>query len=70
PGLQDWDFSAFKNIPIHESKSLQFRAEFFNVFNHVNFRLPNSDISQPSTFGEITEALPGRVVQLALKLFF
>jgi hypothetical protein len=69
PGLQQWDFSAFKNIPIRESKSLQFRAEFFNVFNHANFRLPNNDISSPN-FGEISEALPGRLVQLALKFVF
>jgi hypothetical protein len=70
PGYQQWDFSAFKNIPLHESKSLQFRAEFFNTFNHPNFRLPNNDISNPSTFGEITEALPGRLVQLAVKFLF
>ncbi len=69
PGLQQWDFSAFKNIPIRESKSLQFRAEFFNVFNHANFRLPNNDISSPN-FGVISEALPGRLVQLALKFLF
>ena len=69
PGLQEWDFSLFKNIPIHESKSLQFRAEFFNVFNHANFRLPDNDISSP-TFGEISESLPGRQVQLALKFYF
>ena len=69
PGLEQWDFSAFKNIPIRESKSLQFRAEFFNVFNHANFRLPNNDISSPN-FGEISEALPGRLVQLALKFIF
>jgi carboxypeptidase family protein len=69
PGYQEWDFSAFKNIPIKESKTLQFRAEFFNVFNHANFRLPDNDISSP-TFGEISEALPGRQVQLALKFLF
>jgi hypothetical protein len=69
PGLRQWDFSAFKNIPIRESKSLQFRAEFFNVFNHANFRLPNNDISSPN-FGEISEALPGRLVQMALKFLF
>jgi hypothetical protein len=69
PGLQEWDFSAFKNIPIHESKSLQFRAEFFNVFNHANFRLPDNDVSSP-TFGEISESLPGRQVQVALKFYF
>jgi hypothetical protein len=69
PGYQEWDFSAFKNIPIRESKSLQFRAEFFNVFNHANFRLPDNDISSPN-FGRITEALAGRQVQLALKFLF
>ena len=69
PGYQQWDFSLFKDIPIKESKRLQFRAEFFNVFNHPNFRLPDNDISSP-TFGQIQEALPGRLVQLALKFLF
>ena len=69
PGYQEWDFSAFKNIPLKESMNLQFRAEFFNVFNHANFRLPNNDISSPN-FGVISEALPGRQVQLALKFLF
>jgi Carboxypeptidase regulatory-like domain/TonB dependent receptor len=69
PGLADWDFSAFKSFSITESKSLQFRAEFFNFLNHPNFRLPDNDISSP-TFGEISEALPGRQIQLALKFLF
>jgi outer membrane receptor protein involved in Fe transport len=69
PGYQQWDFSLFKDIPIKESKRLQFRAEFFNVFNHANFRLPDNDISSPN-FGQIQEALPGRLVQLALKFLF
>jgi hypothetical protein len=69
PGLADWDFSAFKSFPITESKSLQFRAEFFNFLNHPNFRLPDNDISSP-TFGEISQALPGRQIQLALKFLF
>jgi hypothetical protein len=69
PGYQQWDFSLFKDIPIREAKRLQFRAEFFNVFNHANFRLPDNDISSP-TFGQIQNALPGREVQLALKFLF
>jgi hypothetical protein len=69
PGYQQWDFSLFKDIPIREAMRLQFRAEFFNVFNHANFRLPDSDISSP-TFGQIQNALPGRLVQLALKFLF
>jgi hypothetical protein len=69
PAFQEWDFSALKSIPIHESMNLQFRAEFFNIFNNVNFRLPDNDISSPN-FGQIQAAQPGRVVQLALKLLF
>jgi len=69
PGYAQWDFSAFRNIRIVESKDLQFRAEFFNLFNHANFRLPNSDISSP-TFGQIQQALPPRLIQLALKFRF
>jgi hypothetical protein len=69
PAYQQWDFSAMKNIRLAESKDLQFRAEFFNLFNHPNFRLPDSDISSP-TFGQVQEALPPRLIQLALKFMF
>jgi hypothetical protein len=69
PGYQEWDFSVFKNFPIKESRNIQFRGEFFNLFNHPNFRLPVNDISSPN-FGQITEASPGRLVQLALKFMF
>ncbi|MGH9431935.1 MAG: carboxypeptidase regulatory-like domain-containing protein [Terriglobia bacterium] len=69
PGLAQWDFSAFKNVPLSESKSLQFRVEIFNIFNRANFRLPNNDISSPA-FGQIQQALPPRLIQLALKFLF
>jgi Carboxypeptidase regulatory-like domain/TonB dependent receptor-like, beta-barrel len=69
PGLAQWDFSAFKNIRVTESKELQFRAEFFNLFNRANFRLPNSDISS-TTFGQIQQALSPRLIQFALKFIF
>ncbi|HEV2350684.1 MAG TPA: TonB-dependent receptor [Terriglobia bacterium] len=69
PGLAQWDFSAIKNIRVAESKDLQFRAEFFNLFNRTNFRLPNSDISS-TTFGQIQQALSPRLVQFALKFLF
>jgi len=36
PGLQDWDFSVFKMFPINEQRRFEFRAEFFNIWNHVN----------------------------------
>ena len=69
PGLGQRDFSTFNNIRLTESNCLQFRAEFFNLFNRANFRLPNGDISS-STFGRIQQALPSRLVQFALKFLF
>jgi hypothetical protein len=69
PGYGNWDFSVFRNIRIVESKELQFRAELFNVLNHANFRLPDSDISSP-TFNQIQAAQPAREIQLALKFLF
>ncbi|HEX6804654.1 MAG TPA: carboxypeptidase regulatory-like domain-containing protein [Terriglobales bacterium] len=69
PSYKDWDFSAFKNIRLTESKSFQFRAEFFNFLNHPNFRIPDSDISSP-TFNRIQSAQPPRLIQLALKFLY
>ena len=69
PGYADWDFSLFKDIRVAEGKQFEFRAEFFNVLNHPNFRLPDSDISSP-TFNQILTALPPRLLQLALKFTF
>jgi hypothetical protein len=69
PGYAEWDFSAFKAIPVTEGKEFQFRAEFFNLLNHPNFRLPDSDISSP-TFNQILEAQDPRLIQLALKFLF
>jgi hypothetical protein len=69
PRYADWDFSMFKDFRVTESKDIQFRAEFFNLLNHPNFRLPDSDISSP-TFNTIQAALPPRVIQLALKFLF
>jgi len=69
PGFQQWDFSALKNFYFTESRNLQFRAEFFNVFNHANFGLPVNDMNSANT-GTIQTSQAGRLVQLALKFFF
>jgi hypothetical protein len=69
PGYAHWDFSAFKNIRVTEGKEFQFRAEFFDLLNHPNFRLPDSDISSP-TFNSILAAQDPRLIQLALKFTF
>ena len=71
PGYQQWDLAALKNFRFTETKTLQFRAEFFNVFNHANFGIPVNDLNTPpGTTGSIQTSQPGRLVQLALKFLF
>jgi len=69
PGLVNFDLSIFKNIKFTESKSLQFRWEMFNAFNHVNLGNPNTDRSS-GQFGLITYAGAARIMQAGLKLYF
>jgi len=69
PGVQQWDFSALRSFRFTESKNLQFRAEFFNLFNHANFGLPVNDLNSQD-FGKIQTSQPGRLVQVALKFLF
>jgi hypothetical protein len=78
PGYQVWDFSLFKNFPIKERAKLEFRAEFFNVFNHPNLQFaksgPQNSINTTTfgtpQFGFLTAARDPRQIQLALKLSF
>lgn len=69
PRYFDWDMGVDKNFPVTEHLRLQFRAEFFNAFNTVNFNNPTATVSS-GNFGNITGAGGPRIGQLALKLFF
>ena len=69
PSYKDVDFSAFKDFPVTERAKLQFRAEFFNLFNHTNFQNPTNDI-QSSAFGGIFSSNFAREIQVAAKLIF
>lgn len=75
PGEVEFDPSLLKNFVFKESRYLQFRAEFFNVFNHPNFDNPTTTETS-STFGRITSAgvqdprLTSRQIQFALRLVF
>ncbi len=69
PGFQKINFSLLKNIPLKEEMKLQFRAEFFNLFNHPNFDLPDNFVGSP-TFGAIRSAQSPRRIQFGLKLVF
>ncbi|HVY93557.1 MAG TPA: carboxypeptidase regulatory-like domain-containing protein [Bryobacteraceae bacterium] len=69
PGIQNVDFSLFRNFAMGESRHLQFRAECFNLLNHANLGLPENDLQSPA-FGQILQAAPPRLLQLALKFVF
>jgi hypothetical protein len=70
-GPMHWnvDYSIFKNIPLTESVKFQFRAEFFNFFNHVNLGQPVNYVTSPS-FGQIVDAGPPRIMQFGGKFIF
>jgi len=72
PAYYNEDFSLFKKIYLPgEARYLEFRAEFFDVFNRVVFGGPAANINNPTTFGVISsQANTPRVIQFALKLVF
>jgi carboxypeptidase family protein len=79
PGLGFWNFdmSLGKSTSITERVKLEFSADFFNLFNHVNFLDPSLDTTNPSTFGVInTQLVPAdriqgsRWIQLGLRIRF
>jgi hypothetical protein len=69
PRYADTDLALEKNFVIHESMKFQFRSEFYNAFNNVNFGTPNQNLLS-SGFGQITSANSPRILQLALKFLF
>jgi Carboxypeptidase regulatory-like domain/TonB dependent receptor len=75
PGINNWDFAVFKRTPITERVGLEFRTEFFNLFNHPYFGMPATGFGAPG-FGAVTTtvgagaASPERLIQFALKLVF
>jgi hypothetical protein len=72
PGLDNYDMALLKNLRLTESKSLQFRVEAFNVFNHAQFFGPQAvdgNIAS-STFSQVINANPPRLVQFGAKFFF
>jgi len=86
PGRDNWNLSLYKNFVFSEARgsSLQFRAEFYNIWNHTQWIgdtqnggistnasfLKDGSLDPTSNFGHVTNAYDPRVIQLALKLFF
>jgi hypothetical protein len=76
PGFKDMAFSVFKDTLVGERITLQLRAEFFNIFNLVNFDVPGGVVGSPG-FGLITSTIAtpsppvtSRQIQFALKFLF
>ena len=69
PGINSWDLAMFKAFRIRESVSLQFRAEFFNAFNHPDWGIPGRDVGAGG-LGLINSASDPRIIQFGLKLLF
>ena len=69
PGDSTTDLAVMRYVGLGPRMRLQLRGEFFNTFDQVNFNKPVTNISS-TTFGRITGAGPGRVVQLAAKLIW
>ncbi|HXY24621.1 MAG TPA: TonB-dependent receptor [Candidatus Acidoferrum sp.] len=78
PGFQTWDVSLFKTFPVREEMRFEFRAEFFNAWNHANPEFTNPDTVAENTGIELGSASygftgytrPPRRIQFALKFYF
>jgi hypothetical protein len=74
PSLQIWDMAMAKNFHFNSSSYVQARVEFFNIFNMVNFDVPNTAVNNQSTLGRITRTDPSsgdpRILQFGLKFVF
>jgi hypothetical protein len=70
PALNSTDFAILKDFPFKERYRFEFRSEFFNTFNQVSFRQPDTGITDGAAFGTIQGANPGRVIQFGLKFFW
>jgi hypothetical protein len=72
PGVNNFDAALLKDLRVAEGKSLQFRLEAFNLFNHAQFfgsSAVNGNITSPA-FGQVVSAAPPRLVQASMKFVF
>ena len=72
PGIENFDLTLKKRVRLGDTKSLEFRVEAFNAFNHAQFFGPNSVQGEilDSNFGYVIKAQPPRLVQIAMKYTF
>ncbi len=77
PGINNWDLTFFKNVPVKERVRFQFRWEMYNAFNHTQFngvdagaRFDAQGRQINTRFGEITSSRSPRIQQLSLRISF
>ncbi len=79
PGIDNFDFAVFKRTQVSEKLGIEFRTEFFNLFNHPYFSMPATGfggVGVSNGFGVINSTIQGgvaspeRLVQFALKVVF
>jgi hypothetical protein len=70
PGFERVDLGAFRNFKVTSRVNFQFRAEAFNLFNHVNWATIGTSLSTSSTFGKVQSSRDPRILQIALKASF
>lgn len=70
PHISNTDFAILKTIAFSETRRIDFRAEFFNIFNHTQFFNPDGNTSDGGQFGQVGQARDPRLMQFALKFFF
>lgn len=69
PAENNWNWALFKTFPMGEKIKLQFRAEFFNIWNHPNFLRVSTGFGS-GNFGQVTSALDERQIEFGLRLDF
>ena len=70
PGIINLDFALHKTLLQRERTNLEFRTEFFNLFNHTQFFNPGGDVTGGTAFGLVSRARDPRLIQVALRLAF
>jgi outer membrane receptor for Fe3+-dicitrate len=72
PGYTNWNAAVVRQFPVYRETNMEFRVEYFNVFNHTNFSNPATDnpVSSSTTFGTVTGSGDPRIAQFALKYTF
>ena len=69
PGFNNTDFGLLKRTQIKENFAFDLRIEFFNIFNHAQFKNPGGDITS-SNFGIVTNARDPRIGQVSAKFYW